>query len=858
MIPERPTQSGEAAFANQITNVTEAGVYTGSSDEDALPKQIGRYRILGVLGEGGMGIVYQAEQDNPCRSVALKIIRRGFAGVELFRRFELESQVLGRLQHPGIAQIYEAGIANSGSGPQPYFAMELIRGESLLQYADAHRLNTRQRLELIAKVSEAVHHAHQRGIIHRDLKPANILVDESGQPKILDFGLARATDTDAQATRQTDVGQIIGTLTYMSPEQVLADPLELDTRTDVYSLGVILYELLAGCLPYKIGQQTYAAAATIREHDPAPLSRVSRAYKGDIETIVGKALQKDKSRRYASAAAMSADIGRYLNYEPIAARPPSLIYQLQKFVRRYRALVSAVTVLFLVLLVGVFVSLREATQARQAERIALQERDRANAEADTARAVNYFLQNDILGQANPRIQSRLDTTADPNLTVRAALDRAAALVSARFKGRPIVEAAIQQTIGNAYIQLGFFAQGRQHLERALALNRDVFGPESPATLDSMFGVAFGLYRFEHKYAEAEPILQKVLEVRRRVSGENYFATLHTMVLLGDLYRFEGKLSQAEALLVEAIKGFDRLRYYNAWPALDARNDLALVYQRQHRVADAEALFLTVLKHYRVQVGEEHPETLNVSKNLAVLYREQGMYAQAEPLLTKVVEVRRRVLGDEHSETQSAIRDLATLYEYESRYAEAERLRLSSLEIAKRVFGPQDPLTLNTMFSLGYIYQAEGKYSKADVLLTELLQKQRQVMGASHAPINTLLALAALRIEEHRYAQSETFSREAEAGLDKAKSSQWAKSSCEVLLGASLAGQKKYPAAESLLLSGYQGAAQFENSNPLPGLRLHLRKYGSWIVEMYQGWGKPDKAAEWREKLHLTNSAPSLR
>jgi len=291
--------------------------------ERALPTEIGRYRILRLLGEGGMGIVYEAEQENPRRAVALKVIKPGFANAEMRRRFAQESSALGRLQHSGIAQIYEAGAADTGLGPLPYFAMELVHGRPLLEYAEAQRLNARERLELMLRIGEAVHHAHQRGIIHRDLKPGNILVEDSGQPKILDFGVARATDSDAQVTRQTDLGQVVGTLAYMSPEQALGDSRELDVRTDVYSLGVICYELLAGRLPYRIGKSLQEAVLTIRDEDPMPLSSIGRMYRGDLDTIVAKALEKDKARRYGSAAEMAADIERYLADEPIAARPAS-------------------------------------------------------------------------------------------------------------------------------------------------------------------------------------------------------------------------------------------------------------------------------------------------------------------------------------------------------------------------------------------------------------------------------------------------------------------------------------------------------------------------------------------------------
>jgi TolB-like protein/predicted Ser/Thr protein kinase len=305
---------------------------------DRIPGAIGHYRIIRLLGEGGMGAVYEAEQETPRRTIALKIIKPGFGSAEFLRRFEQEAQAMGRLQHPGIAQIYEAGTADTGWGVQPYFAMEFIRGKTLLEYAHDQHLTTHQRLDLVARVCEAVHHAHQRGLIHRDLKPANILVDETGQPKILDFGVARVTDSDMQATRQTDVGQLVGTLAYMSPEQVLADPLQLDTRSDVYALGVILYELLAGDLPYNISSaKLHDAIQTIRDTDPAPLSSIQRFYRGDIETIVAKALEKDKDRRYASAADLAEDIRRHLANRPIMARPPSASYQLQKFCRRHKA-----------------------------------------------------------------------------------------------------------------------------------------------------------------------------------------------------------------------------------------------------------------------------------------------------------------------------------------------------------------------------------------------------------------------------------------------------------------------------------------------------------------------------------------
>ncbi len=326
---------------------------------------ISDYRIERILGEGGMGVVYVARQARPDRQVALKVIRPGLASPQMLRRFEHEAEVLGRLLHPGIAQIYEAGMADAGYGLQPFFAMELVQGQALTEYVKERNLSTRQRMELLAKVCDAVEHAHQKGVIHRDLKPGNILVTDDGQPKILDFGVARATDSDLQqTTMQTDVGALVGTLPYMSPEQVGGDPAELDTRSDVYALGVILFELLAGRLPYSLERRMiHEAVRVIREEEPTRLSSINKTLRGDVETIVAHALEKEKCHRYQSASGLAGDIRRYLADEPITARPASTWYQVRKFSRRNRGLVGGVAATFVVLVVGLVVSLYAFAQA---------------------------------------------------------------------------------------------------------------------------------------------------------------------------------------------------------------------------------------------------------------------------------------------------------------------------------------------------------------------------------------------------------------------------------------------------------------------------------------------------------------
>jgi tetratricopeptide (TPR) repeat protein len=721
-----------------------------------IPPSIGHYRILHLLGEGGMGAVYEAEQDQPRRLVALKVIRAGWASPELIRRFEQESQALGRLQHPGIAQIYEAGSAETPFGVQPYFAMELIQGKPLVEYAREHKLNTRQRLELMIAVCDAVEHAHQRGILHRDLKPANILVGEDGQPKILDFGLARVTESDAQATRQTDMGQLLGTLAYMSPEQVLADPLALDTRSDVYALGVILYELLAHKMPYALSNLLHEAVETIRLAEPQKLSSADRAYRGDIETIASKALEKDKERRYSSAAALADDIRRYLRDEPIVARPPSTLYQLRKFARRNKALVTGVAAVFVVLVLGVIGSTWEAVQARRAQKEAEQQTAEAQQQSAIAKAVNDFLQNDLLGQASVFNQSK----PDPNIRVRTLLDRAAARIGGKFKGQPKVEAAIRKTIGTTYLTMALYPEAQRQLQQALALSSRALGPDNPQTVAIMGNLGL-VYIQLGKYPEAEKVLSQAVNAYQSVPGKQSPTDLNVMDDLGLTYGDEGKYAESEALLKKTLDLDRRLLGAEDTDTLQVMQDLARVYVEEGSYGAAEPLDERVLEIERRTLGPQNAQVFQDMYSLASIYREEGKFPQAEALFRQVLEGWSKILGPENLDTVDAMFGLAAVYASEKKYAQAEELQLKARKIQRRLLGPEHPDVLGEALNLGEIYRREGKYRPSEALLIDTLNSLRRVLGPAHpVTAETLKELSLDYVAEGKYDQAEDLYRRA--------------------------------------------------------------------------------------------------
>lgn len=724
-----------------VPNEASAGVSTVGADE-ATQRVIGHYHLVRRIGEGGMGEVWLAEQKEPVRRrVALKLVRPGLNTREAMMRFESERQALALMDHPAIAKVFDAGATPQGA---PYFVMEYVAGIPITEYCDQHRLNTRERLELFAHVCEAVQHAHQKAVIHRDLKPSNILVaevDGHAAPKIIDFGVAKALSQKLTAdTMYTLAGVLVGTPEYMSPEQASSSGEDVDTRTDVYSLGIIFYELLAGAPPIelhkvaleeflrrlreedpprpstKIGTQDRATSSEVarkRQTEPVALARQLR---GELDSIALKALEKERARRYASASEFAADIHRYLNNRTVLAVPPSLAYRARKFGRRYRVALATAFAFATVLVAASVVSIRQSI--------------RANREAAVAEAVSNFLQNDLLAQAGSSAQAGANKKADPDLKVRTALDRAAQRIEGKFPTQPVVEASIRETIGRAYSDLGLFPEARNQYERSLELRRQTLGAddvETIRTLSLLGRVAFD----QSSYIEAEAMEGQAFQAALRVLGPEHPDTLKAMTDLASVYRRQGKYPQAEALIKQAVEIKRRVLGPENRSTLNSMSVEAEIYEEEGRYAETETLINQILEIKRRVLGPEHPDTLVSMNNLANVYGREGKYEQAEALHHENWEIRRRVLGPEHPFTLSSMSNLADIYEQEGKYAQAEPLASQALEIRRRVLGPEHSMTLYTSETLGVVYMDEGKYVKAEELLTQTFQIRRRVMGPEH-------------------------------------------------------------------------------------------------------------------------------
>jgi len=795
--------------------------------------QIGHYKLLSVLGEGGMGIVYLAEQQEPIRrKVALKLIKPGMDSKRVMARFEAERQALALLDHPNIAHVYDAGTTEAG---RPYFVMEYVKGLSIIEYCDRHRLTIEDRLDLFRQTCFAVHHAHQKGIIHRDIKPSNILVtlqDGQAVPKIIDFGVAKAIAQPlTERTLATEESQLLGTPEYMSPEQADMASEDIDTRSDIYSLGVLLYVLLTGVLPFDSDTLRTGGIERIRqiirETDPkTPSTRLTNLSKEaikvaqnrgtdigtltkklhkELEWIPLKAMRKERAERYRSASEFADDIENYLSGTPLVAGPLSTMYRLRKFVQRNRALVTGVLVVAASLTVGLIVSsglyyraerLRiDAEYARHdADRAAAESKElaeketaaRAEAERarDEAQAVTDFLK-DILLLARG-ITGREATVVD-------VLDAAAAGLEEMFKDRPLIEADIQMILGGTYSSLGYFGRSVSPKERAHHIYLEQLGPEHGKTRKAANVLAIS-HNFGGNYREAEKIWDH--------PGPG--------LSIAVAYSHQGRYAEAERVFAEVWKrkGWDpnHIQTTYSW-------DLAKVYREQGRYEKAKELFIRTLDAQRKRFGDKG-DPVNRSRTrcmneLARLYVILELYDEAEDLFTEGIAFDERTLpGKDHPYTLRHINGLGVLRTKQGRFKEAEILFSRALAGRKLKLGGNHPYTLETINDLGLLRRAQKHYQDAEKLITEALEGRRAKLGPDHPyTLQSIHELAVLYKE-----------------------------------------QGVYDKAELLLLKALEGhRIKLADTHP------HTQESIKTLIKLYEAWGKPKQAEQLRAKLSKTEN-----
>ena len=688
-----------------------------------LPDTIGRYRIVGVLGEGGMGTVYEAEQDSPRRSVALKVLRSEFATEATLRRFTHESEILGRLDHPGIAHVYEADVETTGGDNgspirhRPYFAMELIRGERIDDYVRSRDLSIRDRVKLIARICDALHHAHQKGVVHRDIKPANILIGSDGSPRIVDFGVARVTSTDLQITTMaTRANQLVGTLSYMSPEQVAGDPNAVDVRSDVYAIGVVAYEILTSQLPLILRDLGIAEAArVIRDDEPTRLQTHGADYRGDVDTIVMKALEKDPERRYASASEFAADIRRWLDDDPILARPPSALYQFQCFARRNRGVVVAASLAAIALVGGLIASTTFAIQASRAEVRAKEGERDARADATRAVAVSAFLER-LLSVSNPFG----DEPVDAETPIGDVLTTADTWIEGEFEGQPLGEAAARTAIGRTLMGLGKYDAALVHLDAAIAsigdTEADLDDRDTGPILLTAYRVRSNLRarRDEAALAIADAdAVERLLD-----AGVPLRSNDERITVFGDLGFVYKQLERPEP----AVRWLRRaLEECNDRDELDAKflrnrgamhNNLAGALVKLDQLDEAGKHYALAYDDFNASYDEQASAEVGVlANNIGTFHLKQKNFEEAITWIGRAATMLEEVVGD-HPVVADTLNNLAWAHETVDQPDEARKHYVLSLAMTERTNGRNTRDYAVTNINFGWMLETNGFHDEA--------------------------------------------------------------------------------------------------------------------------------------------------
>lgn len=709
-IEDLPTQAGARAgeddFSGEET-ISGSGVSEPLNAPRGLPDRIGGYSIIGVLGEGGMGVVFEAEQDRPKRRVALKVMKTSHVVDDLHAKMFLrEVETLGRLKHPNIAAIYESGHTDDG---HDFFAMELVRGLTLDRWlADRPSKVTddelRLRLKLFTTISQAVHYAHQRGVIHRDLKPSNILVTEdttstsgatagsaAGFPvvKILDFGLARVTDTDVQAASLlTEVGMIKGTLPYMAPEQARGDAEAIDVRTDVYALGVILYEMVVGLRPYDVGRASIVEAVrVICEESPAPMSREwsgARRLDPDVETVAGKALEKERDRRYTSAAALGDDVDRYLESQPILARPPSATYQIRKMISRHRLpFAFAAMLLLLVVAFGIGMGVLYADSQRNLRRAVAAEFEAAR-EADTATRTTDFLLG-LFESSNP------EQSSGETITAREVMDEGAERVRDELADEPLTQAQLMHTLGQVYMSLALYDDSERQIEDALSLRR------------------------ENLHAGDVKIID----------------TLHQLARVSEKL---GELKQSDAMYRETIDGYEVLGSEGRDGLIDTLGNYGWLRDELGELDSATDMFNRAIDLVLAEDPPDEKRLISLYNNRAATAMNRGDFEGANQDLARSLELSRRVFGETHHQTANVLTNLGVCNSMDGKAEEAEHYHLEALAIYEKVYGEISPDVANAVGNIAIVYAQTGRPDEAGPYFKRSLEVQEAIYGPDHPTV----------------------------------------------------------------------------------------------------------------------------
>ena len=884
---------------------------------------IGRYRLIGRLGEGGFGVVWRAEQTEPVRrEVALKLIKPGMDSAAVLARFEAERQALAVMDHPCIARVFDGGVTERGL---PYFVMELVRGMPISDFCDTHKLSIAERIGLFIQVCEAVQHAHMKGVVHRDLKPSNILVayDAAGdpRPKVIDFGIAKALNQRlAEATIFTEQGQMIGTPEYMSPEQAEMSGLDIDTRSDVYSLGVMLYELLTGGLPFDPKQLRAAGYAEIQRiirevNPPRPSNRLSTVgeneqartniiaarqadlrdltttLRRDLDWIVMRCLEKERSRRYDAASDIADELRRYLNHEPVEAGPPSAAYRVRKFIRRNRAGVAAGSLVAAALVAavvgttwGMLWALAERDRAGQAE-------SAAEARAAELELVSAFQSSQLSGvdaasmgegirdgllrqlrdslrlsgadnaeiaAGESALEEQLRGTNFTTLSVQA-LDeeifvRALRAIERDFAEQPLLRATLLQTIATTLQSLGMLDRATLPQEQALSLRRAALGEDHPDTLASM-SKAGSLLEAQGRMEQAETLIRAALDAKRRVLGDEHPSTLTEINNLGALLKAQGRLDEAEPLYREALDAERRVLGDDHPEMVALLNNMGQLLRAQDKMAEAEPFFREALETARRTMGNDSTTTLTLVNNMGGLLRAQRRLDEAEPYYREAVEGLQRVLGDDHLNTLTAYNNLSGLLLNQGKTAEAEPYARKALEGLRRVLGDEHPRTLTAVNGMGALLKAQGRLEEAEPYYREAIESRRRVLGPQHPDTLTAINNLAILVEaEGRLDEAETFYREALGGRRRALGDAHFSTLASLRALAQLLIARSDPATAEPLALEYETRVR-EDQGPespatLDAAQLLAKLYEAWHeAEPHAGHGAD--AARWRAKLPPT-------